>query len=120
MLGENWKDLNKRVAVIEADNEGLKKTYLNMIDLIRRLQRSEDVGEELNLLEDKINPKLTFNFEKQPEGGFTVTCDELPPFITEGNTLQEAFEHCKDCFEVVMELYEDFNKTLPEALKEEE
>jgi hypothetical protein len=41
--------------------------------------------------------KLPLVFEKQPEGGYTVTCPILPELITEGETIPEALENVTDC-----------------------
>jgi antitoxin HicB len=30
------------------------------------------------------------HFRPEPEGGFTVTCPNLPPVVTYGETLEEA------------------------------
>ena len=53
----------------------------------------------------------------EPEGGFTITCKELPELITVGDTLDEAIENVKDAFIAVFEIYQDTGRTLPESIK---
>jgi len=55
----------------------------------------------------------------QPEGGYTVTSPALPELITEGDTLQDALENVRDALEAVLELYEDLEKPLPDALRQD-
>ena len=61
--------------------------------------------------------KLKVNADLQPEGGYTVTCDELPGLITEGDTLEEVVDNVKDCFFAVMESYDDLGRLLPDTIK---
>ena len=51
------------------------------------------------------------------EEGFTVTCKELPELVTEGRTIYEAIENSKDALIATLELYEDFNRELPDSIK---
>ena len=53
----------------------------------------------------------------EPEGGFTITCKELPELITVGDTLDEAIENVKDAFIAVFEIYQDTGRALPESIK---
>lgn len=53
----------------------------------------------------------------EPEGGFTITCKELPELITVGDTLDEAIENVKDAFIAIFEIYQDTGRTLPESIK---
>ena len=50
--------------------------------------------------------QLTVYFEKQPEGGFTITCPDLPELITECDSLDEAEANVIDAFRAVVGLYE--------------
>ena len=60
--------------------------------------------------------KLTLLLEPQPEGVFTVTCEELPPLITEGDSIDEALKNAIDCFFAVCEAYQALKKPLPQAI----
>ena len=66
-------------------------------------------------------PTSCYNFtlilDPQPEGGFTVTCEELPELITEGDSVDEALHNSVDAFVTVLELYEDFGRTLPDSIQ---
>ena len=61
--------------------------------------------------------KLKVDLDPQPEGGYTVTCDELPELITEGDTLEEVIANVKDCFFSVMEAYDELGRLLPDTIK---
>jgi antitoxin HicB len=52
----------------------------------------------------------------QTEGGYTVTSQALPEFITEGDTVEEALAHVQDAFVALVELYEDRGKPLPDTI----
>ena len=56
---------------------------------------------------------LTIIATPEPEGGFTITCKELPELITVGDSLDEAIENIKDTFIAVCEIYQDTGRTLP-------
>ena len=53
----------------------------------------------------------------QPEGGYTVTCEELPELLTEGDSVDEALENVEDAFAATLELYEDLGYSLPENIQ---
>ena len=57
--------------------------------------------------------KLNVIATPEPEGGFTITCKELPELITVGDSLGEAIENVKDAFIAVCEIYQDTGRTLP-------
>ena len=63
-----------------------------------------------------LTAKIPLNLEPQPEGGYTVTSPLLPELITEGNTVEEVLENVQDCFAVVLDIYEDMNRSLPMGL----
>ena len=54
--------------------------------------------------------KLSIIATPEPEGGFTITCKELPELIT-GDSLDEAIENVKDAFMAVFEIYQDTGHT---------
>ena len=61
--------------------------------------------------------RITVILTPQPEGGYTVTCEELPGLVTEGDSLEEALENVEDAFAATLELYEDFGRSLPESIQ---
>lgn len=61
---------------------------------------------------------LSLRFSREPEGGYTVTCKELPELITYGRTLDEALENAEDAFNAVVEAYEEQGRELPDSIKE--
>ena len=50
--------------------------------------------------------KLSLLLTEQPEGGFTITCRELPELITECDSLDEMMDNVIDAFHAVAGLYE--------------
>jgi antitoxin HicB len=57
--------------------------------------------------------KIPLMLIPQPEGGFTVTSPLLPELVTEGDTLDEAFENARDALAAVVEAYQDLGRPLP-------
>ena len=57
------------------------------------------------------------NVEPQPEGGYCVTCPELPGLNTEGETLEEARVNASDALAALLEVYEDLGRPLPAILR---
>lgn len=52
-------------------------------------------------------------FSPQPEGGFTVTSPILPELVSEGDSLDEAYENVQDALAAVLEIYVEENRSLP-------
>lgn len=61
--------------------------------------------------------KLTIILTPQSEGGYMVTCEELPELLTQGDSVDEALENVKDAFSATLELYEDFGRSLPDCIQ---
>ena len=61
--------------------------------------------------------KLTLLLEEQPEGGFTITCRELPELITECDSLDEMIDNVIDAFHAVVGLYEHKQRPLPAGIQ---
>ena len=61
--------------------------------------------------------RITVILTPQPEGGYTVTCEEFPGLVTEGDSVDEALENVEDAFAATLELYEDFDRPLPESIQ---
>ncbi len=61
--------------------------------------------------------RLTLILEEQLEGGFTITCKELPELITECDSLDEIKEIVADAFCAVVELYDHQERSLPTEIQ---
>ena len=59
---------------------------------------------------------ITVRLTPEPEGGYTVTCEEFPELITGGNSVDEALNNVIDAFIATLELYEDLGRTLPDNI----
>ncbi len=60
--------------------------------------------------------KFTVFLDPQEEGGYTVTCKELPELITEGDSIEESLDNAIDAFKSTCELYEHIGRALPESI----
>ena len=60
--------------------------------------------------------RIPLILEPQPEGGYTVTSPLLPELITEGDTIAECLVNVEDAFAVVLEIYEDRCRPLPDSI----
>ena len=61
--------------------------------------------------------RITVILTEQPEGGYTVTCEELPELLTEGDSVDEALNNVEDAFAATLEIYADFGHSLPEGIQ---
>ena len=61
--------------------------------------------------------KLNLIVEAQPEGGFTITCRELPELITECDDLDQIKAVVIDALCAVIELYDYQKRSLPEEIQ---
>ena len=61
--------------------------------------------------------RITVILTPQPEDGYTVTCEELPELLTEGDSVGEALENVEDAFAATLELYEALGYSLPDAIQ---
>ena len=60
--------------------------------------------------------RIPLILDPQPEGGYTVTSPLLPELITEGDTIAECLVNVEDAFAVVLEIYEDEGRPLPDGI----
>ena len=60
--------------------------------------------------------RIPLILEPQPEGGYTATSPLLPELITEGDTISECLVNVEDAFAVVLEIYEDRGRRLPDGI----
>ena len=58
-------------------------------------------------------PPLVLTFHPQPEGGFSVTADQLPEFFTEGDTAEDLRKNIADALLTLVELYEETGRSMP-------
>ncbi len=61
--------------------------------------------------------RIPLILEPQPEGGYTVTSPLLPELITEGDTIAECLANAEDAFAVVLEIYKDEERPLPDGIR---
>ena len=61
--------------------------------------------------------RLTIILTPQSEGGYLVTCKELPELLSQGDSIDEALENVIDAFSATRELYEDFGRSLPDSIQ---
>lgn len=61
--------------------------------------------------------RITVILDPQPEGGYTVTCQELPELITQGDSIDEALKNVEDAFATTLELYEHLGRPLPASIQ---
>ncbi|MFO1533181.1 MAG: type II toxin-antitoxin system HicB family antitoxin [Thermoplasmatota archaeon] len=48
--------------------------------------------------------QFTVTLEKQPTGGYTVQCIELPGAISQGDTRKEALENIQEAIQLILEV----------------
>lgn len=64
----------------------------------------------------EVSFTMSLLFTPDPEGGFVVTCEELPEFLTDGDTIEQAMENVEDAFLGVLEIYLHTNRKLPKEI----
>ena len=60
-----------------------------------------------------MDRNLSVNLAEQPEGGYTLTSNELPELVTEGDSVDEAMENLGDAYAAALELYEELGRPAP-------
>ena len=60
-----------------------------------------------------MDSNLSVNLAEQPEGGYTLTSNELPELVTEGDSVDEAMETLEDAYAAARELYEELGRPAP-------
>ncbi len=60
--------------------------------------------------------RIPLLLDPQPEGGYTVTSPLFPELITEGDTLEECQSNAREAFALVVEIYQDRGRPLPQEL----
>ncbi len=60
-----------------------------------------------------MDRNLSVNLAEQPESGYTLTSNELPKLVTEGDSVDEAMENFKDAYAATLELYEELGHPDP-------
>lgn len=59
-------------------------------------------------------------FEKEDDGGYTVTFPNIEEAVTFGNTLDEAFEMAKQCLSLCLETRIAEGETIPDTNNQDE
>jgi antitoxin HicB len=57
----------------------------------------------------------TFVFDRDPEGGFVVTCPALPGLVTHGATLEETKVMARDAMEGFIEVLVEDGERIPDS-----
>ena len=58
--------------------------------------------------------EFTLLLEPQKEGGFTITCEELPELVTECDSIEEIEVPVLDALDSVVDLYEQKQWVIPQ------
>ncbi len=66
-----------------------------------------------------MTSKLTLLLEKQPEGGFTIQCRELPELLTECDSLDDMMDNVIDALNAVIDVYKRKRRELPKLMNED-
>jgi antitoxin HicB len=61
--------------------------------------------------------KLPLVLDPQPEGGWTITCPDLPGLVTEADSIEEISINVADALDAIIEAYQDLNQPLPDILQ---
>ncbi len=61
--------------------------------------------------------KLPLTIEPMKEGGYLVTCPEVPGLLTDGETLEEALANVSDAVRTLIETMQAKGVPLPTALQ---
>jgi len=63
--------------------------------------------------------QFTVFLHPQPEGGYTVLVPALPEVVTEGDTREEALANAREAIELVLEMYRDDGRDIPDDVRTE-
>jgi antitoxin HicB len=63
--------------------------------------------------------QFTINLHPQPEGGYTVLVPALPEVVTEGDTREEAMANAREAIELVLEIYREDGRKIPDDVPTE-
>ncbi|PIU89861.1 MAG: type II toxin-antitoxin system HicB family antitoxin, partial [Anaerolineae bacterium CG06_land_8_20_14_3_00_57_67] len=50
--------------------------------------------------------------DRQPEGGYVVTCPFIPELITEGDNVSEAMQNANDALNAIIEAFRELKRPL--------
>jgi len=56
--------------------------------------------------------KLPLVLDRQPEGGYVVTCPFIPELITEGDNVSEAMQNANDALNAIIEAFRELKRPL--------
>ena len=63
--------------------------------------------------------QFTINLHPQPEGGYTVLVPALPEVVTEGDTREEAMANAREAIELILEVYREDGRDIPDDVQTE-
>lgn len=61
--------------------------------------------------------RFTVHLHPEPEGGFTVRVPALPEVVTCGDTYEEAMINAREAIELVLEVYRDEGREIPDDIE---
>ncbi len=75
--------------------------------------RTVEFSSEETRTDEPVITQLQVKLIQDDQEGFTVVVPELPGLITEGNTIEEAYENLLDAFNEYMQSFVDTGEPLP-------
>jgi antitoxin HicB len=63
--------------------------------------------------------QFTVNLHPQPEGGYTVLVPAMPEIVTEGDTRDEAMANAREAIELILQVYREDGREIPEDVPTE-
>lgn len=61
--------------------------------------------------------RFTITLQPEPEGGFTVLVPALPEVVTFGETRDEALEMARDAIALVLDVYRESGRPVPDDVE---
>lgn len=95
---------SKTQEMIESLNKNREKLIEKAFDNKSAIDFVKNISKGYYLKEIKIldtNNKLNFKLVSQPEGGFTVTCKEIPELVTECESFDDFIKNTEDVLQIL-------------------
>ena len=70
------------------------------------------------ILEERIMAKFLVYLEVAEEGGYIVSCPQLPGCVTQGETVEEALAMIKDAIQGYIASLQKHGEPVPQSLEE--
>jgi antitoxin HicB len=74
---------------------------------------SQTVGIKPQNLSDYLSLNYSMTFYPEPDGGYTVIIKDLPGCISQGDTLEEAFQNIQDAKQAWIETAFEYEDEIP-------